>query len=92
MTYTHLFDYDRRDAALAAMTAWADSRLPAPDIGTNPPSAQADVPGAHAMEPPVLDALPDVQARCFFDETLDARIAQSFARDIALLEKAAHAA
>lgn len=92
MTYTHLFDYDRRDAALAAMTAWADSRLPPPDIGTNPPSAQADVPGAHAMEPPVLDALPDVQARCFFDETLDAQIAQSFARDIALLEKAARAA
>jgi|TARA_R110002126_G_scaffold1936_4_gene11558 hypothetical protein len=88
MTYTHLFNYDRRDAALAAMTDWAGSRLPPPDIGTNPPRSGIDIPGAQAMEPPVLDALPEVNAHCFFDDTVDALIAQSFAHDIKLLEKA----
>ncbi len=86
--YTHLFAFERLNDVVDALEAWTGISLPRKAVNTtgSGDAGGMDLPGAHLMEPPVLDALPRVAKTCFFDDRLNKLIEDAYAKDIALLE------
>ena len=86
ITYTHLFSFDDLDGVIDALEGWTGVTLPRRPVNATGSSKAGgvDVPGAHQLEPAILDTLPRVSKSCFFDDRLNQLIDATFAQDIEL--------
>lgn len=88
ITYTHLFSFDDLNSVIDALEGWTGVTLPRRPVNATGSSEAGgvDVPGAHQLEPAILDTLPRVSKSCFFDDRLNQLIDATFAQDIELLK------